>query len=310
MIAEELSTSKAFQYSLILHVVFALILALSWGHVPIPEPVQVALWSSNEMTQAVQSSTTSPRPKTVHVAKPAPPVKIQKTTPIPEIRPEPKLSHRVKDFFTPKAQEESGDIQVERKPNKKPRRYHKVEEPVPEHPLRHESRHREEHRVEARQLSRPVTRPQPSPVKRPIERPDDKAEQIENMLDQPASQPHRQVQSRAERGEGEPTETAHRGGGHKGVDCSRLGGYCTRVRGKIKGNLEWDGDPSEVPSQAIVEVKLLPNGEIRSVTVKQSSGNRSFDEAVRRAILASSPLPRPESSDALPDNILNINYRP
>jgi colicin import membrane protein len=56
-------------------------------------------------------------------------------------------------------------------------------------------------------------------------------------------------------------------------------------------------------------VTQLPSGEVISVKVKKSSGNPALDAAVERAILKSSPLPKPEQSDLF-DRLLNIPYRP
>lgn len=84
--------------------------------------------------------------------------------------------------------------------------------------------------------------------------------------------------------------------------------YLGRIRGKIRGNivlpLEIKGNP-----EAVFEVTQLPSGEVISVKVKKSSGNPALDTAVERAILKSSPLPKPEQSDVF-DRLLNIPYRP
>ena len=84
--------------------------------------------------------------------------------------------------------------------------------------------------------------------------------------------------------------------------------YLGKIRGKIRGNivlpLEIKGNP-----EAVFEVTQLPSGEVISVKVKKSSGNPALDAAVERAILRSSPLPKPEQGDVF-DRLLNIPYRP
>ena len=84
--------------------------------------------------------------------------------------------------------------------------------------------------------------------------------------------------------------------------------YLGRIRGKIRGNIvlppEIKGNP-----EAVFEVTQLPSGEVISVKVKKSSGNPALDAAVERAILKSSPLPKPEQSDLF-DRLLHIPYRP
>lgn len=84
--------------------------------------------------------------------------------------------------------------------------------------------------------------------------------------------------------------------------------YLGRIRGKIRGNIVLPPDIKGNP-EAVFEVTQLPSGEVISVKVKRSSGNPALDAAVERAILKSSPLPKPEQSDLF-DRLLNIPYRP
>jgi len=50
-------------------------------------------------------------------------------------------------------------------------------------------------------------------------------------------------------------------------------------------------------------------GEILDVQLRKSSGVRAYDEAVQRAILKSSPLPRPERADLF-QRTLTLKFRP
>ncbi len=84
--------------------------------------------------------------------------------------------------------------------------------------------------------------------------------------------------------------------------------YLGRIRGKIRGNIVLPPDIKGNP-EAVFEVTQLPSGEVISVKVKKSSGNPALDAAVERAVLKSSPLPKPEQSDLF-DRLLNIPYRP
>ncbi len=84
--------------------------------------------------------------------------------------------------------------------------------------------------------------------------------------------------------------------------------YLGRIRGKIRGNIVLPPDIKGNP-EAVFEVTQLPSGEVISVRLKKSSGNTALDSAVERAILKSSPLPRPEQSDVF-NRLLNIPYRP
>jgi colicin import membrane protein len=85
-------------------------------------------------------------------------------------------------------------------------------------------------------------------------------------------------------------------------------GYADRIRTKIKALIilppEIAGNP-----EAIFDVEQLPTGEVLSAKLRRSSGNRAYDEAVERAILKASPLPRPERPDQF-QRMLELRFRP
>jgi len=84
--------------------------------------------------------------------------------------------------------------------------------------------------------------------------------------------------------------------------------YIRRIQGKIRGNVVVPPDMPGNP-EAIFAVVQLPSGEIIDVQLSKSSGVRAYDEAVQRAILKSSPLPRPDSPDMFRRN-LTLKFRP
>ena len=61
--------------------------------------------------------------------------------------------------------------------------------------------------------------------------------------------------------------------------------------------------------EAIFEVVQLPTGEIIDVQLRKSSGVKAYDEAVQRAILKSSPLPRPDRPELF-QRALTLRFRP
>lgn len=87
-----------------------------------------------------------------------------------------------------------------------------------------------------------------------------------------------------------------------------LANYAGKIRTKVKGNiilpLAIEGNP-----EAVFEVKQLPTGEILSVRLTRSSGNGALDAAIERALLKSSPLPKPDDP-SLFQRVLEIRYRP
>jgi len=84
--------------------------------------------------------------------------------------------------------------------------------------------------------------------------------------------------------------------------------YIRSIQAKVKGNVNIPPDIIGNP-EAIFEVVQLPTGEIIDAQLKKSSGVRAYDEAVHRAIIKSSPLPKPEPSD-LWQRSLTLKFHP
>jgi colicin import membrane protein len=84
--------------------------------------------------------------------------------------------------------------------------------------------------------------------------------------------------------------------------------YIRRIQSKIRGNVVVPPDLAGNP-EAIFDVVQLPTGEIIDVQLRKSSGVRAYDEAVQRAIIKASPLPRPDVADLFRRN-LTLKFRP
>lgn len=84
--------------------------------------------------------------------------------------------------------------------------------------------------------------------------------------------------------------------------------WIRRIQAKVKGNVILPPDLQGNP-EAIFDVVQLPTGEILDVQLRKSSGVRSYDDAVQRAILKSSPLPRPDRADLF-QRTLTLKFRP
>jgi colicin import membrane protein len=87
-----------------------------------------------------------------------------------------------------------------------------------------------------------------------------------------------------------------------------LAAWQDKIRGKIRGNIILPRDIVGNP-EAVFDVALLPTGEVLSVKQRRSSGHAAYDEAVYRAILKSSPLPKPDNP-ALFERQLELRFRP
>lgn len=84
--------------------------------------------------------------------------------------------------------------------------------------------------------------------------------------------------------------------------------WISRIQAKIKGNVILPPDLAGNP-EAIFDVVQLPTGEIIDVKLKKSSGVRTYDDAVQRAILKSSPLPKADRPGMF-ERILTLRFRP
>lgn len=84
--------------------------------------------------------------------------------------------------------------------------------------------------------------------------------------------------------------------------------WIRRIQAKIRGNVILPPDLPGNP-EAVFEVVQLPTGEIIDTKLVRSSGSRAYDDAVQRAILKSSPLPRPERTELF-QRTLTLKFRP
>ncbi|MEO6065644.1 MAG: TonB C-terminal domain-containing protein [Lysobacterales bacterium] len=84
--------------------------------------------------------------------------------------------------------------------------------------------------------------------------------------------------------------------------------WVSRIQAKVKGNVIVPPDLAGNPT-AIFDVVQLPTGEILEATLRKSSGSRTYDDAVQRAILKSSPLPRPARAELF-QRTLELKFRP
>jgi len=84
--------------------------------------------------------------------------------------------------------------------------------------------------------------------------------------------------------------------------------WIDRIRGRIRNYINL---PPDIPGnpEAIFDVVQLPTGEIIDVRLRKSSGVRAYDDAVQRAILKASPLPKAVPAEIFQRN-LELRFRP
>ena len=84
--------------------------------------------------------------------------------------------------------------------------------------------------------------------------------------------------------------------------------WIRRIQSKVRGNVIL---PPELPGnpEAVFDVVQLPTGEIIDAQLRKSSGVKAYDEALARAIMKSSPLPRPDRAEHF-SRTLTLRFRP
>lgn len=83
-----------------------------------------------------------------------------------------------------------------------------------------------------------------------------------------------------------------------------IGDIVRKIKPNVVAQPNIPGNP-----EAIFDVTLLPTGEVLAVRLRKSSGYKSYDEALERAILKSSPLPKPDRPEQF-QRSLEIKFRP
>lgn len=156
--------------------------------------------------------------------------------------------------------------------------------------------------IKEKEKPKPPPKPEPKPQPKPEPKP--RVDPFQEQLKREAEQLTQRKQADSAAQELSQLKSAQASAARNKAVADYLG----RIRGKIRGNIVLPPDIKGNP-EAVFEVTQLPSGEVISVKVKKSSGNPALDAAVERAILKSSPLPKPEQSDLF-DRLLNIPYRP
>ncbi len=151
---------------------------------------------------------------------------------------------------------------------------------------------------EEKKLPKPEPKPEPvpkaDPFKEMLER--EKREQQQRTL---TAQAQRESEMKAAADAEQRAAASRRG----------LADWVGRITGKIRGNMVLPQSIQGNP-QAVFKLTLLPSGEVlQPVRLVKSSGNAALDAAIERAILKSSPLPKPEDP-AVFQRELEIRYKP
>lgn len=276
---------RALVFALVVHLVLLAILFIGvrWqSHRPAPLTVELFQAPPAAVPKPV-AKVEPPKPQAPKPEPPKPAPKVEAPPPKPEPKVEPKPEPRIDkpdiaQQAAPKPEPKpKPEVKPEPEPKPKPKPVAKVEpkpkpKPVP--------------KVEAK--PRPTT-PSPTAVAR--------RELNEQLAREEAA-------IRAQRQDAELRALLARE-----ASARALATWTDKIRAKIRGNIILPPSIAGNP-EAIFDVVLLPTGDVLGTPrLRRSSGDPRYDDAVLRAILKSSPLPRPDDPNVFTRN-LELRFRP
>lgn len=183
---------------------------------------------------------------------------------------------------------------------------------------------------------KPEPKPPPKPPPKPVQEPPKPPAKPDIAVKEEKKQPHKRVEPEPRKPEVKPAWQEALDRESKQIDAQRaaqaaaertqqlaaaaeaeqraaarassLASYVAKIQAKIRGNMMLPPGFSGNP-EAVFEVSQLPTGEILGVRLKRTSGQAALDAAIERAILKSSPLPKPTDASVF-QRVLEIRYRP
>ena len=264
------------------HVVFisVLVFSLRWQNRK-PEPVEVELYGPPAKVAATEpvAQPPPPKPEPVLEPKPAPPPEKAAVKPEPEPpkkaapKPEPKVEKP-----DPRAAEIAQKARREEEEKKK-----------------REQQAREKKEAEKKEAEKKEAEKKRDTERRVAEARERQAREAEALR----AQADREQAARAQQQRADAEAAAR---------ARAEADYVRRIQSKVRGNVVLPPDIAGNP-EAIFDVVQLPTGEIIDAVLRKSSGSRAYDDAVHRAIVKSSPLPRPDRPELF-QRTLTLKFRP
>lgn len=260
-----------------------LIFSLHWQNRPAP-PVTAELYAPQVVERA-------PEPRTEPKPEPPPP-----PPPPPEPKPEPQPEPKAEPKVEPKPPAPKPEPKAERPDSRAAEIAQKVRQEE-ERRLKALVQERERREAEAKKLAE---------EKRQAETKARREREVEALRQQAEREAAQRAQAEAVARAKAETEAKVRA--EADARARAEADWIRRIQSKIRGNVVL---PPELPGnpEAVFEVVLLPTGEILDAQLRKSSGVRAYDEAVQRAILKSTPLPRPDRAEIF-QRTLTLKFRP
>jgi len=275
---------RAVGYAILVHLVLLgiLFVGVRW-HSHRPAPMTVELFQAPPAPKPL-AKVEPPKPLPPKPEPPKPVPKVEAPVPKPAPKPEPKVEAK------PEPRIEKPDIVEKAAPKPEPKLEPKLEpKPV--------AKPKAEVKPKPKPQAKPEVKPKPKPKPTP---PRDAAAQ--RQLRQELAREEAAI--RAQRQEAELNALLARE-----ASARALATWTDKIRAKIRGNIILPPSISGNP-EAVFDVVLLPTGDVLGTPrLRRSSGDPRYDDAVLRAILKSSPLPRPDDPKIFTRD-LELRFRP
>lgn len=149
---------------------------------------------------------------------------------------------------------------------------------------------------------KPVPKPAPKVEPKPAPKPVPKAAPLKPKVDFSAEILREQAALERQKMNDQSTSAA------SSASAKAQAAWIDKVKAKIKGNIVLPPDIKGNP-EAVFDVVQLPTGEVLNLKLKKSSGVAVLDAAIERAVLKSSPLPRPDAGYTAPREF-ELKYKP
>lgn len=156
--------------------------------------------------------------------------------------------------------------------------------------------------IALKEQEKPKPKPEPKPV--PKAEPKPKPNKVDPLLDRELKDLEAQRRKQMAARELEQLKSDQAAVARSKATADYIG----KIKGRIKGYIVLPPDIRGNP-EAVFDVVQLPSGDILKVELKKSSGHAAYDNAIERAILKSSPLPKPAQGDLFSRN-LELKFRP
>ena len=302
-------TVRAFVLAILAHVLLmiALTWGISWNREPITLSAEAELWSAVPQEAAPRANEpTPPPPVPVPEPKPAPPAPPPVEAVKPPAPPEP--APRAVDIALErekekKAQERRKQLALEREQEREKEREKKREEQrelAAQKKLEAAKEREAERKLEASKKLELAKAKAAEEKKQEAAKKQKLAEEARRIEAQRQANLDRMRGLAGATGAPDAKGSAQRSSGPSDS-------YTGRIRARVKPNIVFSEDIAGNPS-AEVEVRTSPDGTIVGQRITKSSGVRSWDEAVLRAVIKTEVLPR--DVDGRVHSPLTIIFRP